>query len=129
MELNDLMKGTASCDVRYRNFEFKVNVFTEIFTPEYKARLLALTTANETVEKAEGEESVAPELKDENAQMLADLIESWTDKDGEPIVMNGEPFPPTYENWLGLSYPMMAAFVKQITKFLGDQSDPQNASS
>lgn len=121
MELNNLMTETAVCDVRYKSYEFKVSVFTEKLTPEYKARLLALTSANE---KVEGEESVASELKDENAQMLADLIESWTDKDGEPVVLGGEPFPPSYENWLRLSYPMMAAFIKQITTFLGDQADP-----
>ena len=124
MELNNLMQETASCPVRYKSYEFNVSVFTEKLTPTYKARLLELTRVNE----GHGEDAPA-EVKDENAQMLADMIESWTDKDGQPIVLNGEVFPPTYENWLKLSYPMMAAFIKQITTFLGDQANPTNATS
>jgi hypothetical protein len=126
MELNDLMNGTAQCPVRYRNFEFIVTVFTEAFTPEYKARLLTLTSA---VEKAEAGESGTPEQREEAAQMLADLIESWTDKDGEAVVMNGQPFPPTYENWIKLSYPMMGAFTKQIIAFIGAEANPPSASN
>ena len=126
MELNDLLAETAKVTVTYKKYVFKAEIFTERLTPAYKARLIALSSVNE---ENEGKENVDNEVKDENAQMLSDLIASWTDDKDEPIVLGGQPYPPTYENFLGLSYPLMAAFIKQITTFLGDQANPTNETS
>lgn len=113
MELSDLLVETSEVVATYKGREFKMQVFTEKLTPEYKAHLIALTVAVEDAGAA------APaELKDETSQMLADLIESWD------VVLNGEPFGPTYDNLLKLSYPLQASLLKQITAFLGDLANP-----
>lgn len=126
MELNDLLNQTSPCTVKYRNFEFVCQIYTEILTPTYKARLLALAVVSNEQPEGQNDADVPVEVKDEHAKMLADLIASWTDKDGEPIVLKGEYFPPTYENWLQLSYSMLASFIKQITQHLADTANPQN---
>ena len=123
MELNDLLNETSECTASYKNYTFKMQVFTEKLTPEYKARLIALTTANEQVADSSDDAKVPAELKDENAQMLSDLIDSWD------VVLKGEAYPPTYANFLKLSYPLMAALIKQITMFLGDLANPQSGTN
>ena len=128
MELSDMLNETSPCPVKYKSYAFICQIFTERLTPAYKAKLLALSVANEEHEEA-SESDVPDDIKDDNARMLADLIASWTDKDGKEIVLHGVPHPPTYENWLNFSYSMMAAFIKQITSFLGDIANPQNEPS
>ncbi|MEN3329011.1 MAG: hypothetical protein V7638_3818 [Acidobacteriota bacterium] len=123
MELSDLLNETSSCEVKYKNYQFNCNVFTEKLTPTYKAKLIALATSNEEL-IGENETDVPDEVKDDNARMLSDLIQSWVDEKGEPIVLKGERFDPTYENWLNLSYGMMASFIKQITEHLRDMANP-----
>ena len=115
MELNDLLNETSPLKATYKTHEFNLNVFTEKLTPAYKARLIALTTINE---EHEGEKDAPADVKDENAQLLSDLIESWD------VVLNGAPYPPTYDNFLSISYPLMAALMKQITTHLGDIANP-----
>ncbi len=131
MELNDLLVETAAMTATYKTHEFKLNVFTEILTPEYKARLIALTTINKVIEAqtpakaaddatdAEPVATVPSDVLEENCKMLSDLIDSWD------VVLKGEPFPPTYENFLTLSYPLMATLITQITTWLGDLANPQ----
>jgi len=111
MDLAVLFAHTAPFAAEYIGHTFAMQIFTEKLTPQYKAELMALTSA-------EGEER-----KDENAQMLADLVASW-DK-----TLNGEEFPPTYENLMQLSYPCLASLLRQISTFLGDLANPQSAQS
>jgi hypothetical protein len=114
MELNDLLVSTSKIDAIYMGRTFRMRVYTEKLTPTYKAQLLAAAA-----EAAEDEER-----KDENVQLLAELIESWTDEKDEPIVLNGQNFPPSYENLMKLSYPLIATLTRSITTFLGDLANP-----
>lgn len=124
MELSDLLNKTAEVVAEYNGFTFKMQVFTEKLTPEYKAKMLLLASQAQA-----GSQADAASAKDENAQMLADLIESWRDGTGEPVLLRGEDFPPDYENLMKLSFPMIARLTTEITKYLGELANPTNATS
>lgn len=120
MELSDLLVETSEVTATYKGRDFKMQVFTEKLTPQYKAHLLALTTVADEV----GESENAPqEVKDETSLMLSDLVDSWD------VVLKGVPFPPTYENFAQLSYPLQACLLKKITGFLGDLANPSNGTN
>lgn len=112
MDLNELLQHQAPCTATYLNFKAEMLIWTERLSPAYKAELIAAVT-NEKPE----------ERKDEQAKMLSDLIASWD------VKKDGEAYPPTYDNLCALSYPLMAAFVRAISEFLGDLANPQSATS
>jgi hypothetical protein len=112
MELSHLLSNTAAFTATYLGHDFNMKVNTEKLTPTYKAKLIELITADD------------PEArKDENAQMLSDLVAEWD------VVLNGNPFAPSYENIMQLSYLCITSLLKQIQGFLGDLVNPQNAQS
>lgn len=115
MELQDLFSETTEVSTEYKGRTFKSQVFTERLTPAYKASLILLITQADEGEKR----------KDETAQMLADLHQSWTDGDGQPIVLEGQPFPPTYENLMKLSFQLLAALLRSVTTHLADSVSPK----
>lgn len=127
MELADLLNKTAEVLADYNGFTFKMQVFTEKLTPEYKAKLILI--AAQAQAQPDGAERAEDATKDENALMLADLIESWRDKDDAPIVLKGEAFPPIYENLVKLSFPMLACLTRAITTYLGELANPQSATN
>lgn len=117
MELQDLFAETAEVVTEYRGRVFKMQVFTEKLSPDYKTKLLTQLIAND-----EGENK---ERRDETVQMLDDLIDSWKDKDDEPIVLNGEEFPPVYNNIKQLSFQLLNLMLKNITQYLADSVSPK----
>lgn len=116
MELSDLLVETSPVEATYKGRVFKMDVFTEKLTPEYKSQLMVLVAK---VEDA-GDDNAEKELVDETSRMLADLISHWD------VVLNGQPYAPTYENFRKLSYPLQAALLKRITTFLGELANPTN---
>jgi hypothetical protein len=108
MELTTLLNKTAKLEVEYLGETTHLEVRSGVLTPTYKANLLLAVTNVE-----EGKES-----KDESAQMLSDMIASWD------ITLDGETFPPSYENLMQLPYPLLAAYMRGITTFLGDLANP-----
>jgi len=112
MELSQLLAQTAPLTLQYQGQEAQSQIKTETLTPEYKAQLIALVTNADPEQR-----------KDENAQMVADLVESWD------LRLNGEAYPPTYENCLKLSYTMLASFTRQISEFLGEIANPSKRQS
>jgi hypothetical protein len=125
------LKSTAEARSTYKNLTFVMQVFTEKLTPAYKAKaiLLASKAQAEAEQGAEAGTDHEPEVKDESAQLLADLIESWKDGDGEEVTLHDAPFPPTYENLAQLSYPLLITLLKDVTTFLGAQANPPSAQS
>lgn len=126
MELEDLFNDTAVVTASYKNLTFVMNVFTEKLTPEYRAKAVDLSSQAQA-EAESGDEGT--ETKDETAQMVADLVESWKDEKGEDVKLKGVIFPPVYENLVKLSYPLLSVLLRKITEYLGEQANPQNATS
>jgi hypothetical protein len=121
VDLADLFNDTAEVTARYRDRTFRLSVFTEKLTPAYKAQAI-LVASRAQAEAEEGAENT--ETKDETAQMVADLVGSWKDGEGGEVLLRGEPFPPTYENLVQLSYPLLSTLMREITKFLGELANP-----
>ena len=126
MELEDLFNDTAVVTASYKNLTFVMNVFTEKLTPEYRAKAVDLSSKAQA-EAESGDEST--ETKDETAQMVADLVESWKDEKGEDVKLKGVHFPPVYENLVKLSYPLLSVLLREITKYLGEQANPKSEMS
>lgn len=126
MELADLFNDTAIVTASYKNLTFVMNVFTEKLTPEYRAKAVDLSSKAQA-EAESGDEGT--ETKDETAQMVADLIESWKDEKGEDVKLKGVLFPPVYANLVKLSYPLLSVLLREITKYLGEQANPPQAGS
>ncbi len=124
MEIQDLLNKTAEVIAEYNGFTLKMQVFTEKLTPEYKAKMMLLASQAQAASPEN-----ADSAKDENAQMLADLIESWRDGLDEPVLLRGEDFPPDYENLMKLSFPMIARLTTEITKYLGELANPTSATA
>ena len=110
MELSGLLSNVAPVTATYLGHDFNMKVWTEKLTPTYKAELVTLIYAED-----------ASQRKDENAHMLAQLVKEWD------VVLEGEPFPPTYENFMQLSYPCLNTLLRAIQEFLGDIANPQSA--
>jgi hypothetical protein len=127
MELSNLLSKTASIEVAYNGFIFLMQVFTELLTPAYRTKMMLL--ALQAHDEGDADGAAAAQAKDESAQILADLIESWTDEHGEAIVLHGEAFEPTYENLTKLSFPMIARLTTEITNYLGELASPKSASN
>lgn len=113
MELANILTRTADVPVTYAGQTLNTKIFTEKLTPVYRAELRRIV-----VEAEAGGES-----RDEAAQMLDDLIESWD------MVLNGEPKPASYAFISTLSYPLIATIVRAITEFLGEIANPTSATS
>jgi alkanesulfonate monooxygenase SsuD/methylene tetrahydromethanopterin reductase-like flavin-dependent oxidoreductase (luciferase family) len=126
MELADLFNDTAEVRATYKNLTFRMRVFTEKLTPEYKAKAL-LVASRAQAEAESGDEHT--ETKDETAMMVADLVESWKDEAGDDVRLHGQPFPPAYENLVKLSYPLLSTLMREITRYLGEMANPQSATS
>lgn len=131
MDIANLLEDTAEVVTTYKNLTFVKQVFTEKLTPAYKARaiLLASKAQAEAENGAESGTDNEPEVKDESAELLADLIESWKDEKGEEITLRGAAFPPDYEHLVQLSYPLLTALLKNVTTYLGAQANPPSANS
>jgi hypothetical protein len=128
LELNDLLMKTADVTAVYNGFTFKLEVWTEKMTPSYKVRLIQLLMDSAEAEAeqtgdsdGQPEKNRAPQIKDEHAVMLADLIKSWD------VVLNGEPFAPSYDNLIKLSFQCLAVLTREISTFLGALVNPTTA--
>lgn len=106
MELSSLFKKTAPVVVNYDGDTINTQVYTDRLTPQRKAALLTLA--------AEDNE----EQKDETVMLLSELIERWD------VTLDGQPYLPTYENLMQVSYPLISTLLREITSFLGERANP-----
>lgn len=113
MELANILTRIAPVTVEYAGQKLVCQVFTEKLTPTYRAELRRIVAESEA----------GGESRDEAAQMLDDLIDSWD------MVLNAEPKPAAYAFIATLSYPLIATIVRAITEFLGEIANPTNATS
>lgn len=107
MELNNLLNKTAPVTIEYDGETINAVVYSDRLTPQKKAELINLLFQ-------EGEEQ-----KEEEVLMLSELIESWD------VTLNGEAFPPTYDNLMQISYPLLSHVVREVASFLKERGKPK----
>lgn len=101
-----------------RDFEFAgepvhMECLPHKITPTYRVQLSALAK----LARAEKEER-SPEQKEQDAQMIADLVPAWS------ITMQGEPYPPVYENLLDTPVTVLGRVSSEIMEVIKELSNP-----
>ena len=106
-----------------RDFEFAgqpvhIECYPHKITPAYRIRLAALAKRGE-----KGQEHESEEQKEQDAAMINDLVPEWS------IVMQGVPYPPTYENLLETPVTVLGRVSGEIMEVIKELSNPSGTKS
>lgn len=108
-----------------RTFDFDgtpvtIDVLPHKITPEYRVKLAELAK-----QAASGEDTEDQKQKEQDAQMVADLMPNWDvewvegEGDGE-----SKPYPPTYENLLTVPCTLLGRVASEIMEVIKVLSNP-----
>lgn len=111
MELSQLLTRTAPLTIPYFTDKIEAVVYTDRMSPKKRAELIELVASEDE------------SRKDEQVLILSEVIASWDS------TMNGEPFPPTYENIEQLSFPLLSHILRAVSDFLGERARPTKQTS
>lgn len=107
-----------------RSFEFagepvNIEILPHKITPEYRSKLAALAKKAEAEDGAEETQ----EEREQDAQMVSDLMPAWD------VQVQGEPFPPTYENLLQVPCTLLGRVASEVMEVIKELSNPSGAKS
>lgn len=117
MDLRTIADKQQSVTFDFDGESVTMVVLPHKITPEYRARLAALAK-KATASEAEDAPEEKPEEREQDAQMVSDLVRSWD------IVMGGEPFPPTYENLLVTPVTVLGRVSSEIMEVIKGHASP-----
>ena len=103
MELSSVINKQHLRTFEYAGEQVTVNVLPYKITPAYRAKLTALAR-----KAATGEETGDQKQKEQDAQMVSDLVASWN------VLWDGKPYPPTYKNLMQVPCTLIALVAAEI---------------
>jgi hypothetical protein len=111
MDLAVLKAKRAKLKIQYDGEDVNFEIYPHKLTPEYRAQLQKLAR-----------EASEPESRDADAVMVADLLSSWD------VLLDSQPFPPTYENLQQIPVALLATIAAEILVFVGKLAMPESSS-